>query len=98
MLKLMVSRPGLLGLFAALIASRNVQLLLQTPSSVSAAEVTTKIAALARAATLKTQASWITLLNTWVSFSPCPGEAGREESQVLVETPNRLDASVGILK
>src|SRR4051812_21832663 len=82
MLKLIVSGPPELGvLLAALIASRNVQLLaLQTPSSVSAAEVTTNIVAPARAARLNTQASPIIPLNICTSSFRRIGakRAGRE--------------------
>src|SRR3954470_9506939 len=95
MLKLIVSRPPELGLLlAALIASRNVQLLaLQTPSSVSAAEVTTNIVAPARAARLKTQASPIIRLNICTSLFAVPrrSDAGREPGAGL-ESPNRLSA------
>jgi hypothetical protein len=88
--------PELAVLLAALIASRNVQLLvLQTPSSVSAAEVTTNIVAPARAATLKTQATRIMLLNTCISFSPLPRRSGTgSEPGAGLETPNKLDASL----
>src|SRR3954469_5509156 len=81
MLKLIVSGPPELGvLLAALIASRSVQLLtLQTPSSVSAAELTTNIAAPARAATLKTHASRIMHLN--ICFSPFPDEGGGKRAR-----------------
>src|SRR5947209_13690067 len=83
MLKLIVSGPPELAVaLAALIASRNVQLLaLQTPSSVSAAEVTTNIVAPARATTLKRQASRIILLNICTSFRRSPAKRGGKRAR-----------------